>query len=392
MTIDISPQELGERLRIARETARITQAEAAGKIDVARTTLVAIEKGERRIRIAELQLLAGLYETSVNALLRREAVHLELAPRFRRISDVENPDVESAITTLNILLRADIELENILGISRGNKYPPEKNIQPGDVYKQAEEHAAFLRGFLGIGNGPIADIFSLIELGLGIRLYQRRLPPKISGLFIFEPGTGAAILLNSSHRLDRRSTSAAHELGHFVGTRRAPEVLEEDERFLSREERYANAFANYFLMPEEEVRKKFSEITAASSHLTRRHVILLCHYFGVSRQALVMRLEEVGLARKGTWDWFAMNGNISDEQAKAVLGEQFFRPDQGKIEGNAVIPPRIAQMAYQAWKKELLTEGQISELLHIKRVELRKLLDEYELEDSEDDAILELPH
>jgi DNA-binding XRE family transcriptional regulator len=46
---------------------------------VARTTLTAIEKGQRRARFPEVQALAEAYGTSVNALLRREAVHVDLA-------------------------------------------------------------------------------------------------------------------------------------------------------------------------------------------------------------------------------------------------------------------------------------------------------------------------
>src|SRR5437868_11338652 len=81
----VSSDELGERLRSARESARVTQAGAADAIKVARTTVVAIEQGQRRIRIHELQKLASLYNVSVNALLRQEAVHVDLTPRFRKL-------------------------------------------------------------------------------------------------------------------------------------------------------------------------------------------------------------------------------------------------------------------------------------------------------------------
>ena len=68
----ISNLELGERLRVARDKAKVTQAEAAQLIGAVRTTLVAIEKGERKIRLDELQKLASRYGRSVNSLLRRE--------------------------------------------------------------------------------------------------------------------------------------------------------------------------------------------------------------------------------------------------------------------------------------------------------------------------------
>src|ERR1700704_1503507 len=75
----IPPLEIGERLRLAREALNIKQAEAAEAIKVARTTIVAIEKGERRARMNELQLLARLYRTSVNALLRQGALQVVLS-------------------------------------------------------------------------------------------------------------------------------------------------------------------------------------------------------------------------------------------------------------------------------------------------------------------------
>ena len=59
----IAPTDLGERLRIARESAKVTQAAASAAAGMARTTLVAIEQGQRRIRLDELQGLAKLYGT-----------------------------------------------------------------------------------------------------------------------------------------------------------------------------------------------------------------------------------------------------------------------------------------------------------------------------------------
>ena len=81
---DVNPVDVGKRLRLARETAGITQADAALTISVGRTTLVAIEKGQRKIRIKELQMLAAMYSTSVNTLLRPESKHVNLVPQFRK--------------------------------------------------------------------------------------------------------------------------------------------------------------------------------------------------------------------------------------------------------------------------------------------------------------------
>src|SRR6266478_2212080 len=135
----LSDVEIGERLRLAREIAKLTQEEAAAIIDAARTTIVAIEQGKRRVRIDELQKLAAAYGTSANTILRREAVHLDMVPRFRKLPQSEDKAVESATRLLNDLVRAEIELENALGVTRVRNYPPERPILPGNVREQAEQ-------------------------------------------------------------------------------------------------------------------------------------------------------------------------------------------------------------------------------------------------------------
>lgn len=381
----ISPQEIGERLRIARENAKLKQEDAAKLIDAARTTIVAIEQGQRRVRIGELQKLAKGYRTSVNALLRREAVHVDLAPRFRKMLDSKDGAAADAADLLGKLAKAEVELENLLGIERVRNYPPERPILPGDVRAQAENDAMQLRQSLGLGNRPVPDILTLLEMELGVRVYVRRLDSGISGLFAYDEAIGPCILLNASHPRERRTQSAGHETGHLVSTRRTAEILYRHEKENSREERYANAFGRAFLMPARGVMQKFQEVTAGSDRLTRRHIIILAHFFGVSREAVVRRLEELKLAKVGTWDWFQANGGITHEQTRQVLGD--FVPDPLKGEANQPTTLRLNLLAAEAHRQGLLSEGQLARLLCLDRIELRELLDNQESEGMEADGI-----
>ena len=391
---EISAQEIGRRLRLARENADIRQDDAALVIGMSRPTLVSIEKGTRRVRIQELQSLAHHYGVSVNALLRREAVHTDLIPRFRRLRETEDSHTVEAVRLLNDLVKAEVELENVLGIERRKNYPPERGISVGDVIMLAEQHAQELRSWLGLGSGTITDIFTLIELDLGIRLYQRRLSSgsKVSGVFTYDQSVGACILLNANHPLERRIQSAAHELGHFIGTRQVPEVLEENEQSQAREEKYANAFGREFLTPRKSFEESFRQLTAGAVKLTRRYVIVLAHQHQISREACVRRLEELGLAKKGTWDWFEANGGITNKDAEAVLADVVQRHDSAKEDANQPLSHRMSLMAYAAWKRELMSEGQLAELLKVRRVELRELIDQIEFEESDTDDVLNLPH
>jgi Zn-dependent peptidase ImmA (M78 family)/DNA-binding XRE family transcriptional regulator len=381
------PTEVGERLREARDRVKLKQADAAETVGLSRTTLIAIEQGQRRVRIDELRKLANLYKMSINELMRQEAIHADLTPKFRKLFQQEDDAVERAVKTLEDLARAEAELEQLLGVQRLRNYPPERPILPGDVRAQAEQDALELRQRLGLGLSPISDIVTLLELELGVRVYIRRIDGGISGLFAYDEALGACILLNGNHPRDRRAQTAAHELGHLVSTRREPEVLEEGVTENSREERYANTFGRAFMTPARAVMQKFKEITVGSEKLTRRHIIVLAHYFGVSREAIVRRLEELKLAKSGTWDWFQANGGISDQQAVQVLGD-LTGPDIHKVDADRPTTLRLGLLAGEAWRRGMLSEGQLARMLHLDRVELRRMFDGLEIEGSEADGAL----
>lgn len=368
----LSGREIGRRLRSVRESAGLRQSDAAERIGVARTTLVAIEKGSRRVRGEEIQSLAHAYGVSVNAVLRREAIHVDLAPRFRRLPQSSEKTREHATRLLNRLVSTEVELEDVLGIQRRQRYPREKPILPGDVAVQAEEDAQELRSWFGLGSGPVLDMVPFLELQVGMRVYLRPLASAISGLFAYTEAVGACVLLNANHPGGRIAQTGAHELGHFITSRGEPEVLVQQDVSRSRQERYAVAFARSFLTPSRAVRQRFGELTAGHSHLTRRHVILLAHSFAVSREAMVRRLEELRLVREGTWDWFQDRGGITDAQFEEVIGHP---PDAGRAPDlGGAVPPRLALLVREAWKRDLYSEGQLASMLDLDRLSVREVL------------------
>jgi Zn-dependent peptidase ImmA (M78 family) len=185
--------------------------------------------------------------------------------------------------------------------------------------------------------------------------------------------------------------TALHELAHFISARHQPDVMAEGDHRQSREEVYADAFARCFLMPARPVRERFLEITAGQSHFTRRHIILLAHAFGVSREALTRRLEELELAKKGTWNWFVSNGGISDDQVREVLGDT---ADLTALRNEArrKVPLRVSLLAREAWKRDIYSEGQLARLLRLDRYELRALLDGTDNEEREANDLVKISY
>lgn len=361
-----NPVELGDRLRHARMQAGLTQAQAAEELRVARTTLVALEKGQRRIRVDELKSMAGIYGAAVSSLLRESAVRVELSPRFRALNEKDDEAANQAARLLNDLTSAELELERLTGRKLRTNYPLERPVLPGDVREQAEDVAMELRHRLGLGLAPIVDIVTLLEVEIGMRVFVRPLDPKISGLFIYDDEAGACMLLNRSHPRERRAMTAAHELGHLMSSRRQPDVLD-DCAPQSREERFSTAFALSFMAPASVVRRQFQEYRQESGRYSPRHLILMAHSLNVSQEAMCRRLEDLKLLPSGTWESLRDRG-FSGELVRQILGD---RPRDDEM----VVPPRLWMLAAEAYSKEFLTEGQLAQLLRIDRTELRRILD-----------------
>jgi len=370
------PLEIGDRLRTARSRSGLTQEDASQKLKMARTTLVAIEKGQRRVRADELRRLADLYNVSVNALLRDSAVHADLVPRFRALSHTNESAALEAAQMLNDLVAAEVELEQRVGLLLKTNYPQEYRIQSGDIRTQAEDVALEMRHRLGISISPVVNVVSLLELQVGMRVFIRRLNSSISGLFAYDEELGACMLLNRNHPRERRALSALHEFGHLVSARKAPDMVDLKHDPQSREDRFASCFAISFMMPAVAVRGKFQEMHQESGRFSPRHLILLAHYFNVSEEAMCRRLEELGLILNGMWDSLRDRG-FSGKLVRQVMGEQ---EEQDEV----VMPPRLWLLAAEAYHRALFDEGQIAQMLCMNRIEVRTMLDTLDVEGNDD--------
>jgi Zn-dependent peptidase ImmA (M78 family)/transcriptional regulator with XRE-family HTH domain len=374
---DIEATEIGERLRVARSEARVNQEDAAKAISLSRPTLIAIEKGARKVKLEELDQLSQLYKVPLNRLLARDAVQLDLQGRFRRV-DISDKDAAEVVGQLNKLASASVELERLLGLKFAQAYLPEQPIGPGSIERQAEEAALALRHRLGLGLAPIPDIVSLLENELGIRVFVRGLPSKTAGVFAFDPAVGACILLNAKHPWERRAMTAAHECGHFLTNRSAVDMVELDESLSSPEERFANAFAYAFLLPPSGLRRRFQEIVEADNKFTSRHLILLANTFHVSIEAICRQLEKLELLPDGSFDSLKRRG-LNKDSVRGVLGD--LAPTDDRTPKN----PHLAHLVASAYSRGLVSEGQLSQMLGMDRVDVRELIDVFG--DNEEDEL-----
>jgi Zn-dependent peptidase ImmA (M78 family)/DNA-binding XRE family transcriptional regulator len=367
---------LGERLRVSRIASGKTQDEVAAHLNFARTTLVAIERGDRKLRSDELLTLASLYGVSVGSLLREPSIHVDLVAQFRKSprssepTQVEHGEERLAVQLLHKLASGYVELEQRLERPLRTNYPAERQLGRGSLEEQAEDIALEMRALLGLGMSPIADLMTVLEMEIGLRIFVRKMASNIAGLFAYHSSLGGCVLLNGNHPKTRRTWTLAHEFAHFLTTRLAAEVCYvEPGGTKPPSERFADLFAAAFLMPRAVIRRAVADLGEKEGKVSVRQVLLMAHRFHVSVEAMCRRLETLGLLENGTYEMLRARG-LSERHLQEVLG----RSEDEAVE----VPPRFAVLAIDACLKDLLSEGQLAEMLAVDRLEARRLIDVFD--------------
>ena len=367
----IRPDVLGARLKNARSQNKKTQGEVADLLGVARTTIVAIEAGERRVTAAELRRLVNIYKVSESDLLGGARQPLDMEVKYRAIGTATAEDASrlAVASLLNRLSSASVELERLVAsMPTAVDLPLILISKDVPLEEQAEDAALALRQRLGIGLGPVTNSISLIEMDLGLRVFVRPLPSRISGAFAYHESHGGFIMLNAHHPIERQSLSAWHEVAHYQTRRLEPVVMYLDEKFEAREDKFCDAFARSFMMPGAAVRKKAAELRALTGKFSVRQAVWMAIYFQVSIEAMIRRMEELRLAPRGSFDALQERrlGKSHINQVRNELNE----PPPAKI------TPRLHMLAGAAFERELLSEQQIAKRLELDLPTVRAMIEE----------------
>lgn len=364
------PLALGKRLQEARKALGFTQQWVADHLKIARTTLTAVEKGERVIRPDEIVQLAQLYNEPINRLLRQEIQSEPFAVQFRKaLSETDGQGIEQAIHEFQKLCEDYVYLESLTNSPMPQKYPPVYEIGGFDPIKRAEDIATAERNRFGLGDGTIADFEKILENEVGIRILVMPLPSNVAGLFAYSESLGAAIAINSKHPTDRQRMSLIHEYGHFL-TRRTKANIFLLKKSLT--ERFAEAFARFFLMPATGLQRRFHEIKLTKKGvITPADLLGLADLYSVSFQTLVLRLEELKLLPKGTWD------TLSEQRFQVRKAQDLLGISQKSGDGSTNLPYHYRALAVQAWNAGKLSEGQLANILRTDRVQAREIIDKF---------------
>lgn len=385
----ITQQELGRRIRAAREACRMTQDEAARYIDVSRPSFVQIEAGHRSVSSLELDRLAYLFGRDIRELVADAFVEDDaLAALFRAQADVAGQP--AVLETLRECLAVGRELgnlERLVGIDRAltaaSSHPLPPPTTRWEAIRQGEQIADEERRRLGLGVAPLPELTELLE-SQGMRTWLVDLPDDVSGLTLSDRQSGTFVVVNRVHHPLRRRFSFAHEYAHVVIDRDRFGMI---SRASSRDdlvEVRANAFAASLLMPEEGVRQlvarlgkgKPSRVHAevfdeagllsvegrskpGTQSLQLYDVVALAHQLGVSRPSMLYRLRNLRFVTEAELAQL----KASDDAGKGrALAEQLglSEPDRGRT--RSPLAHRVLGLALEAFRRDEISRGKLREL------------------------------
>jgi DNA-binding XRE family transcriptional regulator len=388
--MSITQQELGRRIRAAREACRMTQDEAARHIGVSRPTFVQIEAGHRTVSSLELDRLAYLFGRDIRELVADAFVEEDaLAALFRAQADVAGqPAVLEKLRECMAIGRELTSLEQLVGIDReltsvqAHPLPPPKSRWEAIV--QGERLAEEERRRLGLGSAPAPDLAELLE-SQGVRTGLVDLPDDVSGLTLSDRRSGLIVVVNRAHHRLRRRFSFAHEYAHVVVDRDHFGTI---SRASSRDdlvEVRANAFAACFLLPENGVRQlvsglgkgKPSRVHAevfdeagilsvegrskpGTQSLQLYDVVALAHHFTVSRPSVLYRLRNLRFLTEAE---LAQLKALDEAGKGKQLAELLGLPEPRRTEARSSLKHRMLGLALEAFRRDEISRAKLRELV-----------------------------
>lgn len=289
--------DIGERIVAARKAKGLKQFELARRAQIAAAQLCQVENGRINPSFSMVERIAAALDSTIPELIYGE-----------RRKSLAKSDVEDGLESESVKESGYVPIRSHEpDAARAIKALEAKASGAGQTVARDctlvwnKAHVRFegagsalaeeLRNDLGLGTAPVGDLTSALRYR-GVVIVEAKLPKSVVSVALWDTSRKApAIVLNASATAERRLYRLVYELGSAalyssLGIR-LDETLEQ-HRFLT-------DFTASFLMPGLTVRTCVAATGVSPSDWTLEKVVPLKAYFGVSAEAFVLRLEELGL-------------------------------------------------------------------------------------------------
>ncbi len=397
-------QFLGKKIKQLREKRGLNQEEVELAIGLPQKAVTHIENGGRKVSTLELAKFSALFHVPIGDFFTKEIQEEDLLVALHRIVPglESDPKVNNEVSKYIQICREGVFLKNVLGLShqqtiRTYSSPLPKDVQEAKI--QGEEVAREERRSLDLGDAPIYDIAEVLS-SQGIWAALTLLPKQMSGLFLHHAILGMAIIVNAADPRVRRRFSYAHEYAHALFDANRTIAISNSDNANDLIEVRANAFASAFLMPEQGIANLLRSMgkgegsridmaiydatteraveahyrqAASSQKISPQSIARIMHHFGVSYQAAVYRLQNLGYFKARERD------DLLKEEAKGkeylcILQLQDVETPSDRISQNRELKAQIAHLAIDAFQREEISRGRLLELSKLLELSGRGLL------------------
>lgn len=329
---------IGERLKLARRMARLSQQALADRAGVSKMAISKYEHNQMMPGSDVLHALAEALGVRMEFLLRPAPV-VQIHPIYRAHSRMNQTEQAAVIAQIQDWLERYLAVEAL--------FPPEESLSfgfppgfphPVTYLEAAEDAAEKLRAAWRMGNGAIENLTELLEIQ-GIKVGQ------VDGYSHFDACTfwvdQRAPIIVVKHGLpgDRQRFSLAHELGHLM--------LEVGQAV--DEEKAAHRFAAAFLVPASAARM---ELGGTRRSLDPHELLLLKKKYGMSMAAWVYRAQDLDILSaqdaQQHWQEYSARGWRKQEPGDPLPGEQ---------------PQRMYRLVRRLLAEDIISRSRANELL-----------------------------
>lgn len=403
----ITPEQIGRSLRVARESRKITQEEAATELRVQTSAISRMESGQRQVSTLELTILAELYGRPIEWFVRPTTETNSLDPivaLFRAEPGLQSDVVKKQAHRCLRLLSEGAKLRRLTGSSTEETSLPRYDLptprSAGHAIVQGQQVAEQERRRLQLGQAPVKVPETMARQNIWTAVLE--LPDEISGLFLRSSDFGMAILANRSLAPARRHFAFAHEHGHALMDRDAPPTATSVHNAGERTEQRANAFAVAFLMPEDGVREYMHSLgkgrivrreeaaldavteegiegqtrsPSGSQKITYADAASLAWHFGVSYAAAVWRLRGLNLVNQEQAQTLLERTEEAHRYRRAVRALSDEEDSIDETHGDHELNGQILALALEAWWREEISRGRLLEVGRLLDVDDETILD-----------------
>jgi Zn-dependent peptidase ImmA (M78 family)/transcriptional regulator with XRE-family HTH domain len=385
--------ELGRRIRLARETASLSQDDVAKHLELSRSAISLIEGGKRKVDSLELQKFSNLVGKSIEEFFAEEVnTNTSDDPSFSaNIKESSEFDPTQILFSANQAVDISPDRDQIKhfrefhknfgNLARMlNRIPDPYSTEPFyNVYKPTPAAAKWMatkeRARLGLPSSvPVGNMSSILE-SQGVRVMAWPLKtPKLSGCFIFSPSLGSFVLVKSNLKASSANMLnfvLAHEYCHHLIHRQQRGIACDLSNYRKPEEYFSQWFAANFLMPEEAlVPRLMTYLKKTDGEISAEIVMHLALDFGVSYTAMLNRMADkrVELIDKNTRKKFS-------QSKPALLLAQIGRSVPPLIKPRQ-FPLDYENMAFEAYGQSQIDLDKLAQLLEISLQEAKTKAEE----------------